>query len=254
MEAKMIIRSAARLLFIVIVAALAGPAPAVALDGEILIDQARAGTGGITPADDPGFPITINRLGKYKLTSNLSVPPGSDAFLITADNVTIDFNGFRIFGGRFGVTAAGIDGLTVMNGTIMGFSQHGVRARSFAVVQDMQIVNNGNMGVRLDNNGRVIRSTISGNTSINVYCVSRCLIANNVITASETESGVGLFTAAGGHLVLGNVIANNFIFGIYAEGVTGYANNTLTGNNSGGAQVNGAVNAVHPNYCNPACP
>jgi hypothetical protein len=63
-----------------------------------------------------------------------------------------------------------------------------------------------------------------------------------------------LFSAAGGHLVLGNVIANNFIFGIYAEGVTGYANNTLTGNNSGSAQVNGAVNAVHPNYCDPACP
>ena len=250
----MITRLAARLLFVAIAAALAGPSPAAALDGEVLIDQTRAGTGGITPADDPGFPVTINRLGKYKLTSNLSVPPGSDAFLITADNVTIDFNGFRITGGRFGINAADADGLTVMNGTIASFSNHGVRARAFAVIQDMQVVSNGNMGVRLNNNGRVIRSTISGNTSINVYCNSRCLISNNVITASETETGIGLFTAAGGHLVLGNVIANNAIFGIYAEGVTGYANNTLTGNNSGGAQINGAVNPVHPNYCSPACP
>ena len=93
------------------------------------------------------------------------------------------------------------------------FSNHGVRARAFTVIQDMQVVNNGNMGLRLDSNARVIRSTISGNTSINVYCISRCLIANNVITGSETESGIGLFTAAGGHLVLGNVIANNLSSG-----------------------------------------
>ena len=69
----MITRSASGCFSSLIVTALAGPSPAAALDGEVLIDQTRAGTGGITPADDPGFPITISRLGKYKLTSNLSV-------------------------------------------------------------------------------------------------------------------------------------------------------------------------------------
>ena len=111
------------------------------------------------------------------------------------------------------------------------------------------------LGVRLNNNGRVLRSTITGNNSVNIYCVSRCLIASNVVTASKTESGIGLFTNAGGHLVLGNVIADNFLFAIYAEGTTGFANNTITGNGThAGSSVIGSVNAVHPNYCVPACP
>ena len=229
--------------------------PAAASDGEVLIDQAKVAAGGITPADTPGFPVTVNRSGKYKLTGNLLVPAGTDGFVITGDNVTLDLNGFRVTGGRIGVNAPNADGLTVMNGTIAGFSNHGIRTRSFAVIQDMQITGSGGMGARLDNNARVIRSTISGSNSVNVYCLSRCLIAGNVITGSRTEAGVNLPTTAGGHLVLGNVIANNIGFAIYAEGPTGYANNTITGNGQfGGSSIIGNVNAVHPNYCNPACP
>ena len=251
----MITRSSAWIILIIVTIALTPLSSASALDGEELIDQAAALAGGITPADGPGFPITIDRGGKYKLTSNLTAPADTNAFNITGDNVTLDLNGFRIVGGRFGINAGAADGLTVMNGTIANFSSDGIRTRGFAIIQDMQITNNDGMGVRLNNNGRVLRSTISGNNGVNIYCVSRCLIASNVVTASTTESGIGLFTNAGGHLVLGNVIANNFLFAIYAEGKTGFANNTITGNGTfGGSSVIGQVNAVHPNYCDPACP
>jgi len=249
-----------RLLFIIALTALAPFSAALALDGEVLINQSIATAGGVTPADDPGFPVTISRSGKYKLTGNLVVPAGTDGFVVTADNVTIDFNGFRITGGRFGINAAGADGLTAMNGTILNFSSNGIRAHSFAIIQDMQVVSNNGMGVKLDNNGRVIRSTISDNKSINIYCVSRCLIADNVITGSKTESAIGLFTNAGGHLVLGNTIANNQLFAIYTEGEMAYANNTITGNGTfdpggGPTSVIGAgAHQAHPNYCNPACP
>src|SRR5581483_85762 len=130
--------------FIIAIAALASSGIAAsALDGEVLITQSVATAGGVTPGDDPGFPVTISRSGKYKLSGNLNVPAGTDAFVITADNVTLDLNGFRMSGGRFGVNAAGADGLTVMNGTIANFHSHGIRARSFAIIQDMQITNNG---------------------------------------------------------------------------------------------------------------
>jgi hypothetical protein len=265
-EATMITRfAAAWLFFLAIATALAGVSPALALDGEVLIDQAQVAAGGITPADTAGFPVTINRSGKYKLTQNLVVPAGVNAFNITADNVTLDFNGFRITGGRVGVAAPNVDGLTVMNGTIVNFSSHGIRTRGFAIIQDMQIINNGGtskgMGVLLDNNGRVLRSTISNNDGVNIYCISRCLIVGNVVSASRQESGIGFFNVnntrsdAGGHLVLNNVIANNFIFAIYSEGASAYANNTITGNGefNGSSVIGGAVQA-HPNYCNPACP
>ena len=252
----MIARSTVLILLIAAAALALSGVAASALDGEVLISQSAATAGGVTPGDAAGFPITISRTGKYKLIGNLNVPAGTDGFVVTADNVTIDFNGFRMANGRFGVNAAGADGLTVLNGTITNFSSNAIRARGFAVVQDMQVVNNGLMGVKLDNNGRVIRSTISGNHSVNVYCVSRCLIAHNVISASETETGVGLYTAAGGHLVLDNVITDNVAMAIYTEGEMAYANNTITGNGQpGGSSVIGpGAHQAHPNYCNPACP
>jgi hypothetical protein len=261
MEATMTTQLRTALLFITALAALAPFSAALALDGEVLITQSIATAGGVTPADDPGFPVTISRSGKYKLTGNLVVPAGTDGFEVTADNVTIDFNGFRITGGRFGINAAGADGLTAMNGTILNFSSNGIRARGFAIIQDMQVVSNNGMGVKLDNNGRVIRSTISDNKSVNVYCISRCLVADNIVSGSKTESGIGFYNLnntrsdAGGHLVLNNTIANNYLFAIYSEGATGYANNTITGNGefSGSSVIGGAVQA-HPNYCNPACP
>jgi hypothetical protein len=255
MGGGMITRSRAGLILIIVGIALTPLSSASALDGEVLIDQRKAGTGGITPGDAPGFPITISRGGKYKLTSNLNVTAGKNAFNITGHNVTLDLNGFRIVGGQFGINAVAVDGLTVMNGTIVNFSSDGIRARGFAIIQDVQITNNGGMGVKLNNNGRVLGSTISGNNGVNIYCVSRCLIASNVVSDSKTESGIGLFTNAGGHLVLGNVISNNTVFAIYAEGTTGFANNTVTGNGTfNNSSIIGPVSGMHPNYCDPACP
>jgi hypothetical protein len=227
-----------------------------ALDGEVLIDQATAKAGGVTPRDRPGFPVTISRTGKYKLTGNLNVPARRNGIEVKAPNVTIDLNGFTISGGKVAVDAPDDDGLTVMNGTIDGAASQGIVARSFAVVQDMQITNTGGVGVTLESAGRVLRSTISDTAGTDIQCRGQCLIANNIIARSTNGSGIELLTEAGGHLVLGNVITDNQSFGIYAAGVTGFGNNTLTGNNGGGAQIigNGEISPVHPNFCDPACP
>jgi hypothetical protein len=248
---------AARTLAAILAFVALSAAPAGALDGEVLINQATALAGGITPGDDPGFPVRINRSGKYKLTGNLNVPAGQAGILVVANYVTIDLNGFRIAGAgqaNRGIVAPNFNGLTLMNGTIVGFRSHGVETRAFAIIQDMQVTNNGGFGVKLDSNGRVLRSTISESGSVNVFCLSKCLIAQNVITRSATEAGVSLQTDAGGHLVLGNVIAGNTGFAIYAEGVTGFGNNTITGNGvnpATGSSIVGAVHHVHPNVCLP---
>ena len=47
--------------------------PAFGVDGVIEISQARALAGGINPVDTPGFPITIDQSGSYRLTSDLNV-------------------------------------------------------------------------------------------------------------------------------------------------------------------------------------
>jgi hypothetical protein len=68
-----------------------------AVDGVVLIDQARALAGSITPGDAPGFPVTISQPGSYRLSGNLRVP-SAIGIEITADDVSIDLNGFAIFG------------------------------------------------------------------------------------------------------------------------------------------------------------
>jgi hypothetical protein len=240
--------------FAAILALIAPPvAPVSAIDGEVLISQGAALAGGITPGDDPGFPVTISRSGKYKLRGNLNVPAGQHGIRVTAHYVTIDLNGFRIFGGGaaiMGINGINRDGLTVMNGTISNFTSHGIETRAYAIVQDMHITDSGLDGVHMDNNGRVLRSTISGSAGSGIHCNSKCLIAQSVL-AGNAYNGVALLTGAGGHLVLGNVISGNQLYGIYSEGFTGFGNNTVTDNAFG--TVVGVV-PVHPNACQPACP
>src|SRR4026209_2374588 len=72
-------------------------------DGEdgVLITQARAIAGGVTPGDTPGFPVTITQPGLYKFAGNLQVPAGTASVTkigieTTVPDVTIDLNGYRL--------------------------------------------------------------------------------------------------------------------------------------------------------------
>jgi len=125
------------------------------------IDQSKALAGSVTPGDTPGFPVTLSLPGSYRLTSNLTVPVGADGILITAENVTLDLNGFTIKGpgsctksaSGYTVTCAppsyhhgvnvnstGLSESVVRNGTVQGFwfgvsMEHG-RAHDLSVLQN----------------------------------------------------------------------------------------------------------------------
>jgi hypothetical protein len=115
-----------------------------AVDGVVLVDQARALAGNVTPGDAPGFPVTLSRAGSYRLSSNLTVPAGVNGIEITEDNVTLDLNGFTITGS--GASARGIvapaaqAGIAIRNGVVDGF---GDSIRMFdsthANIQDMRL-------------------------------------------------------------------------------------------------------------------
>ena len=112
--------------------------PAAATDGVIEINAASVAAAG-------GFPFSIASAGSYRLTSNLVVTGITSAIVATADDVTIDLNGFSIRGpvscthdgGNPGLVSCtgssfgpGIAGAAVVrNGTIQGFSV-GVESRS----------------------------------------------------------------------------------------------------------------------------
>jgi hypothetical protein len=234
--------------------------PAVAVDGEILITQSKVNAGSVSPGDSAGFPATLSRPGRYKLGGNLVAPNAINAVEITANDVTLDLNGFTISNAAPGSDARGIyayDGanrMRALNGTVTGFANYGVLSLGTqAVVENMRIVGNG-IGMQLDLHSRVRNSTIANNTSVGMYCYG-CLIEDSIVTGNAF-AGI-LDSQGGGGMVLGNIIVGNGDYGLVAPAPpapkTGYAANILIGNHSGGLQVLN-VNQAHPNECDPACP
>jgi hypothetical protein len=245
------------------ISALFAALPAAAVDGEILISQSRAASGGITPGDTAGFPVTISRSGSYKLSSNLSVTDATNAIEVTAADVTIDLNGFTIRSSPPGAASSGIVALTgggvlrVSNGTIVGFPSAGIaKSPGFAVIEDMRIIGNGR-NLDLAGDSQVRNSTIIMSTSDfgvfepGIRCYARCLIENNVITGNI---GAAVVSQGGGSTVIGNVMVGNGSPAVFSSGVaTGIGLNILVENGSAG-QVSGLVSQQHPNVCVPACP
>ncbi len=124
---------------------------------QALIDQNKVLAGSVTPGDAPGFPLTISQPGSYKLTSNLYVPAGSDGIQITADNVTLDLNGFTVLGTATcsqngstlavtcsqmqgnGVYAEGRKHAAVKNGTVRGFGFACISAGLSGRLEDLSL-------------------------------------------------------------------------------------------------------------------
>ena len=249
----MIIRASA---IAVIVAAFASLAtPAAAVDGEILIDQAKVNAGGITPGDAPGFPATLTRPGRYKLTGNLTVPLDKNGIEVTQHDVTIDLNGFTISSsnpppgfppapnGVVSITAA--NGLRVMNGTIMGFDAYAIYTEGRrAVAENLRLIGNG-VGIIVGAESRIRTSTIANGFG-GIHCQNNCLIEQNV---ASNNVGSGMDTGGG---VIRNLIASNSSWGLFASARTGYGNNMVFRNRVGG-NADFFVQ-LHPNICAPACP
>jgi hypothetical protein len=97
-----------------------------AVDGVVLIDQNRALAGGVTSGDTPGYPITINQPGSYRLAGNLTVPLNVNGILISANDITLDLNGFKIECSSSGVAVSCIgetgafQNISIRNGVVRG--------------------------------------------------------------------------------------------------------------------------------------
>jgi hypothetical protein len=173
-----------------------------AVDGVILIDQNKAIAGGVTPADGPGFPVTISQPGSYRLSSNLTMPNASaTAIQITADNVSLDLNGFSIIGtGTFpnavAITGDGRKRIRVLNGFISGF----VSAMDFVGSELVHLERLLIDGTTVAANGTVVGG---GTIRVGRTVASRAIIREVVTTGQVQLSCPGLVmdTIAGSGVV-----------------------------------------------------
>ena len=253
----------------------AAPTAVQAVDGVTLIDQNRALAGGVTPGDAPGFPVTINLPGIYKLGSNLVVPnENTTAIQVNVNNVSIDLNGFAILGPNvcatdgthvadpctrpgtgYGIDAGSgtpllVNNTRVSNGTIDGVGYIGIFANVNARVERMNVSNNGSFGIYTF--GGVILDTLvraNGDTGI--------VTTGAVINGSRSifNRGYGIVTQSAS-ILTGNIVSTNLLHGLVLTGNTRYTDNVIENNNGGSAnpQISGGT-AAGVNTCGTAaCP
>ncbi len=239
-------------------AAFAHPAQAVTVsNGVTLFNQADALAGNVTPGDAPGFPVTLSAIGVYRLAGHLLPTAGKDGIDVTAPDVTIDMFGFRLAGS--GQALNGINGhqrsLTVMNGTIRGFTKSGILADSdYLSVNGVRSTDNGEDGINAYHSDfvRVTHGFFVNNLRNGVICGTNCSIQNSTLSKNLGGANVGARSN-----VLGNILNENRRYGIFSQAFTdavGSGNNTIMANGWAPTGGNSPVTALHPNACVPACP
>jgi hypothetical protein len=142
------------------------------VDGVIEINQAKALAGGVTASDAPGFPVTIDVGGSYRLTGSLTNLDASvDTIRITASLVSLDLNGFIITGPLSSCTwnaSSGVlcssygsgkainasigcpFGTIVRNGTVLNSANDGVDLCAASTVENVNVFGAFGQGIRVE--------------------------------------------------------------------------------------------------------
>lgn len=187
--------------------------PAFATDGLIEINQAKALAGDLNAGDTPGFPVTIFFDGSYILTSDLDLvtpvaAPDTHAIVINAKNVTIDLNGFSIFGSTQcgpphpvvctstgtgnGIEVPSASTVRVHNGTIRNIGNYGVHQENGTGSYESLLVSScGGDGIHVQNSVvSKVRSWFNGDRGIWAF---ESAVTDSVAYYNKNQGIVGIF-------------------------------------------------------------
>ena len=200
---------------------------ALAVDGTVLINQSTI-TNGLTGCPTGGhFPIIICQSGSYRLSGNLTVPDANTtAINVSADNVTIDLNGFSIIGpvvcsGSPTVTScspqsngslnngvgilANTTNVAVLNGNIHGMGTFAIGLGAEGRIENVHVANNGAGGIAVGEGSKVSSCILSNNLGRGIVTLGAALISENTVIGNEA----GGIVAACPSLIQGNLASSN---------------------------------------------
>lgn len=168
----------------------------------------------INAANTPGDADSLFRIsaaGSYYLTANISVTTAEAAIEVTASNVTIDLNGFRLLGNSTAlsgvrVSSSAVVGLTVRNGTITGWGADGIDAANAddSRFEELTLNSNGGDGLECGKSARISdcaadSNAASGFRTQNGATFTACTARSNanhgfMVYDPDTEHGLSTFT------------------------------------------------------------
>lgn len=186
------------------------------------------------------LPYTISQPGSYVLTSNLTGVAGQDGIIISANDVTLDLNGFSLIGvpgSSAGVSASG-SGIAVINGTIRGWSGNGINGWSAhnARLKSLSIMS------------CAIGAIVGEGSSVS-HCVFRSNQSHGLLARNASSIHASTATLNGNNgfdLDLGSVLTNstaqqNAGYGIRANGDNVVMNCTSRDNTLDGIRADDSI-------------
>lgn len=202
---------------------------ALAVDGTVLINQSTI-TNGLPGCPTGGhFPIIICQSASYRLSGNLTVSnTTTGAIDITADNVTIDLNGFSILGPTVcsgspltcspnngtpsgnGISSSNAN-IVVMNGQIKGMGFNGISLTGTkSRVQNIQATSNSNNGIFVGDSSVVSSCTVSSNGGAGIFANGSDVVTGNLVSFNS----IGINSANQAALISGNSVVSSSNVGI----------------------------------------
>src|SRR5688572_31459241 len=151
---------------------------------------------------------TLNEAGAYVVGRNIAA--NGDCFVLAADFVNVDLDGFVISGNGTGSAfveqlAVGRRGLGVRNGVVTGFANGVFMLNSSGMVIDrMHFTNNGTIGVRAGNMVTVSNSMFFNNGG-GIALDQRAAVTGNTVN----DNAGGGISAGLGSTVTGNAVGRN---------------------------------------------
>ena len=216
-----------------------GAAPALGADGRAEINMAAVAAAG-------GFPYAISQPGSYVLNGDLRVPDeNTTAIEITADDVTLDLNGFSIsgvvectstatdttcssFGSGFGIEILSAN-VAVRNGTVRGTGRHGIGGETLGLrIERVRAVSNSGCGLRLGQDALISDSEASRNGAcgLGTSFENNDTPANLFTGSTAADNGATGIRSASFTVFVGNTAANNHLRGIKVSSASVVRDNT----------------------------
>lgn len=219
-------------------------------------------------------PVLINFSGSFYLAEDILALPGQHGIEIDAAHVTLDLNGFTVYGNLEVGSQAGIfindnrHNITIRNGTVRDFNWYGVYGAisDGGILEDVRVINNGLQGIFLRNyalvrNCMAINSGTEDGIRVNSHSiVTGCVswsngndlndagirvagaagVVANCVAADNAGNGIRAGSAS---TITGSSALNNVGNGLDASSVGHVVDSTASGN-----AINISATSVHNSY------
>lgn len=201
-----------------------------------------------TPGDATSV-FVITQPGSYYLTGNVAVAAGKNGIKIASSHVTIDLNGFTVYGfagSQDGITTSNVFqmGIKIKNGIVRTFGLDGIDLAGSAstwpqsaVIEDVQSTDNADHGIRI-NDGQVRDCIVLKNGDKGLVAIANHSTFVRGVTARDNSTG-GIYAVLA--RIQDCVAEANGVTGIHVDNRGDVISCTSNGNATGFFIVSGSL-------------